>query len=124
MFSITLAATSTMFQAARLLAAISIALAVSAKPIVTVRENLVHVPLSKHVNVTSGHALLASDRARAQKLHATSRANTRTTEGRVNAAELGNVGVENQAVVYTASVDVGIPATTCRFHSVDLRKTY
>ncbi|VDB86597.1 unnamed protein product [Peniophora sp. CBMAI 1063] len=101
-----------MFNAARLLAAISIALAVSASPVVTIRDSLVHVPLSKHVNVTSGHALLASDRARAHKLHTTSRANTLKTTGRVNIANAGNVGVENQAIVYTASVDVGIPATS------------
>ncbi|KZV74838.1 aspartic peptidase A1 [Peniophora sp. CONT] len=101
-----------MFPAARLLAAISIALAVAATPVVKVNDNLVHIPLSKHVNVTSGHALLASDRARAHKLHTTSRANTRKTEGRVNIADAGSVGVENQAVVYTAAIDIGVPATT------------
>jgi hypothetical protein len=83
-----------------------------ASPVV-IRENLVSVRFSKTVNVTSTQHIIKSDRARVQRL-----LNCTVAEkfGKVSQAdEIIGVPVINQAVMYTATVGVGSPATNCEF---------
>ena len=99
-----------MFPAARLASLASFALAVCASPIVTIQDNGISVLLVKRVNVTSGHAILANDRARAVRLR------SRGSTSRAQARAEGSVPVTNEAVIYTAAVAVGSPPTTCMPH--------
>ncbi|KZV74839.1 aspartic peptidase A1 [Peniophora sp. CONT] len=94
-----------MSPATRLVSLVFFALAACASPIVTIHDNGISVPLTKRVNITSGHAVLASDRARAEHLR-TSRLSNASPQARASAP------VTNEAVIYTAAVDVGSPPTT------------
>ncbi|VDB86599.1 unnamed protein product [Peniophora sp. CBMAI 1063] len=94
-----------MFSVLRLTSFIAFALAVCASPIVTIQNNGISVPLTKRVNITSGHDLLAKDRARVGRLRSGGSASKLQSRA-------GSVPVTNEAVIYTAAVDVGSPPTT------------
>lgn len=95
---------------AKFLSLITLALAVSANPIV-VRDSLVRVPFGKNVNVTSPEQILAADQARAAALRAHGQARA---SGKLTKDAVISVGVQNQAVTYVATVGVGSPATDCK----------
>jgi len=92
---------------AKFLSLLTLALAVSANPIV-VRDSLVRVPFGKKVNVTSPEQILKSDQARAAALRAHGEAKA---SGKLAKDAVISVGVQNQAVTYVATVGVGSPAT-------------
>lgn len=94
---------------AKLLSLLTLALAVSANPIV-VRDSLVRVPFGKKVNVTSPEHILQADKARAAALRAHGQARS---SGRLTKDAVISIGVQNQAVTYVATVGVGSPATDC-----------
>lgn len=102
-----------MFSATRLISLVSLALAACASPIVTIRDNGIKVPLTKHVNVTSGHDLLKSDRARVQRLRA---GRSKSVPSREHASADLSSPVTNAGVIYTAALEVGSPSTTCIAH--------
>ncbi|KAM5546209.1 hypothetical protein V8D89_000335 [Ganoderma adspersum] len=93
-----------------LLALTVAAVAVSAKPIV-IRDAPVTLPIARRFNTTGVANLLKADQARAQVLKARSQASNLASTNAVLAADV-DVPVTNGAVVYTASVGVGSPATT------------
>ncbi|RDX41559.1 aspartic peptidase A1 [Lentinus brumalis] len=92
-----------------LLLALTLAVAVSATPVVQVRENFVRLPLAKKFNLTGTHTLLARDQARVQLLNA--RAKARLTGTPLSSDAVISVPVDNQAVSYIATVSVGSPPT-------------
>ncbi|VDB86598.1 unnamed protein product [Peniophora sp. CBMAI 1063] len=96
-----------MLSAALPIATISWAVVAYASPVVTIRDSAISIPLTKHVNFTSGHGLLASDQARAKRLRS-----SRSSQVPSKAASRTDVPVTNQAVIYTAALDVGSPPTT------------
>ena len=81
--------------------------AAQANPLVTIRDNGLSIPLTKHVNLTSGNNILASDQERAKGLR------TRNSDVTSLRARASSVPVTNQAVIYTAALAVGSPPTTC-----------
>ena len=95
---------------AKFLSLVTLALAVSANPIV-VRDNLIRVPFGKQANVTSAAHILKGDQARAAALRAHGEAKA---SGKLQKDAVISIGVQNQAVTYVASVGVGSPATTCK----------
>ncbi|KAH8120040.1 acid protease [Phellopilus nigrolimitatus] len=97
-----------MFPTSLLLSILVLALAVSADPIV-VRDNLVRLPFAKQINVTSSGHILKNDQARAAALRAIGEARA---GGKLQKDAVISVPVQNQAVIYVASVGVGSPATT------------
>ncbi|RPD58932.1 aspartic peptidase A1 [Lentinus tigrinus ALCF2SS1-6] len=92
-----------------LLLALSLALAVTATPIVQVRDNFVRLPLAKKFNLTGTHTLLARDQARVKHLNALAKARLAGTP--LSSDAVIGVPVDNQAVSYIATVGVGNPAT-------------
>ena len=96
-----------MFHAARLALFVSFALLTGTSPTV-IHENGINVPLMKRANFTSGHAILANDRARATHLRSGG------PRSKLQ-ARAGSVPVTNEAVIYTAAVSVGSPPTTCTY---------
>lgn len=98
-----------MFPTAALTSLLLLALSVEAKPVV-IRDSLVSLPFAKSVNVTSFPHLLKQDQARAKALRA--RAEAKLSGIQLSEDAVVSVPVENQAVVYTANVGVGSPATT------------
>lgn len=99
-----------MFPTSSLLAALVLALAVSANPIV-VRDNLIRLPFAKKINVTTEGHILKNDQARAAALRA--RGLARAQGKQLEKDAVTGITVQNQAVSYVASVGVGSPATTC-----------
>ncbi|KAA1468101.1 acid protease [Dentipellis sp. KUC8613] len=98
-----------MFPTAALTTLLLLALSVASKPVV-IRESHVTLPFAKSVNVTGAHDLVNKDKARAKALRA-------RAEAKLNGSQLSDdavisIPVENQAVIYTANVGVGSPATT------------
>ncbi|VDC06882.1 unnamed protein product [Peniophora sp. CBMAI 1063] len=87
-----------MFPTARLTAFLALVIAAAASPIVTIDEPVVKLPLSKHFNGTN---FAATDRARVE--HLISRG--KSSNGAL--ASVGSAPVTNQAVIYTAALEVG-----------------
>ncbi len=87
-----------------LLLALTLAVVVSATPVVQVRENFIRLPLAKKFNLTGTHTLLARDQARVQLLNA--RAKARLTGTPLSSDAVISVPVDNQAVSYIATVRV------------------
>ena len=100
-----------MFPTAALTSLLLLSLSVEAKPVV-IRDSLISLPFAKSVNVTSFPHLLKQDQARAKALRARAEAKLRGVQ--LSEDAVVSLSVENQAVVYTASVGVGSPATTCK----------
>lgn len=98
-----------MFPTAALTSLLLLSLSVEAKPVV-IRDSLISLPFAKSVNVTSFPHLLKQDQARAKALRA--RAEAKLSGVQLSEDAVVSLSVENQAVVYTASVGVGSPATT------------
>ncbi|PFH52246.1 hypothetical protein AMATHDRAFT_46374 [Amanita thiersii Skay4041] len=86
-----------------------LALAVAANPVV-IRDSPIRLSLSRHLNVTSVHNLLRHDQARAKALK--TQALAKIGQRQLHQDVVINEVVDNQAVVYAASVGVGSPATT------------
>ncbi|THH13076.1 hypothetical protein EW146_g7101 [Bondarzewia mesenterica] len=84
-------------------------LTVTGKPVV-IRDSLISLPIAKTVNGTSARHLLKQDQARAKALRAHAEAKLSGAHRSKNSTT--SVPVENQAVIYTASVGIGSPATT------------
>jgi len=70
----------------------------------------VTLPLSRRVNLTSIHNLVRNDQARAKALIAGAVAKATGRHA------LYNEPIENRAVTYIASVEVGSPPTTCKHY--------
>ena len=87
-----------MFPTARLTAFLALVVAAAASPIVTIDEPVVKLPLSKHFNGTN---LVANDRARVQHLISRGKSSNSAL------ASVGSAPVTNQAVIYTAALEVG-----------------
>ncbi|KAL5535669.1 hypothetical protein ACEPAF_3763 [Sanghuangporus sanghuang] len=98
-----------MFSASALISTLLLAFIVSANPIV-VRDNLVHLPFAKQVNVTGIGHILKNDQSRAAALRAIGEA--RASGKQLQKDAVISVPAQNQAVTYVASVGVGSPATT------------
>ena len=96
-----------------LLALTLAAVAVSAKPIV-IRDAPVTLAIARRFNTTGVVNLLKADQSRAQVLKARSQASDLASTSALDAVLAAGVDVPvtNGAVVYTASVGVGSPATT------------
>lgn len=96
-----------------LLALTLAAVAVSAKPIV-IRDAPVTLAIARRFNTTGVVNLLKADQSRAQVLKARSQASDLASTSALDAVLAADVDVPvtNGAVVYTASVGVGSPATT------------
>ena len=96
-----------------LLALTAAAVSVSASPIV-VRDSPVTFPIARRLNSTGAANILKADQARAKVLKARSQASNLASTGDEDAVLAADVDVPvtNGAVVYTASVGVGSPATT------------
>ncbi|KAG6877473.1 hypothetical protein C0992_009901 [Termitomyces sp. T32_za158] len=92
---------------ASLLPILYLVLTVSANPIV-VRESQAKLPLARRLNVTSVHNLLRHDVDRTKFLRA--RAEAKLCGASTQAVI--NEPVDNQALMYVASIGVGSPATT------------
>lgn len=89
-----------------------LALSVAATPLVQVRNSHITLPLSRRVNTTSIHNLLAHDIRRVQAMKARAKA-ALGGELTFEEAAIVNEPLDNQAVTYIASVGVGSPPTTC-----------
>lgn len=85
-----------------LLLALTLAIVVSATPVVQVRDNLVRLPIAKKFNFTGSSNVLARDQARVKLLHAQARAKLSGTP--LSSDAIVNVPVDNQVVSYIASV--------------------
>ncbi|PPR05338.1 LOW QUALITY PROTEIN: hypothetical protein CVT26_011601 [Gymnopilus dilepis] len=92
-----------------LLTTLLLALSVAANPVLVSRSP-VSLPLSRRLNLTSAHNLVRHDQNRAQalKLKGAARAAGKPIAER----SIIDTQVDNQAVTYLASVQVGSPATT------------
>jgi len=84
-------------------------LSVAASPVL-VNRSPVTLPLSRRVNLTSIHNLVRNDQARAKALIAGAVAKATGRHA------LYNEPIENRAVTYIASVEVGSPPTTCKHY--------
>lgn len=93
------------------LSMLAFCLSVAANPIV-IRDNLIRIPFSKHVNVTEPAHILKQDQARASAIISQGKRKSRNKLQK-DAVEIGSVEVQNQAVAYLANVNIGNPATTC-----------
>jgi len=89
-----------------LLTTLLLALSVAANPVQLDRP-LVTLPLTRRLNLTSVHNLVRHDQARAKAL--------KLRGSKVAGRAVINEQVDNQAVTYIASVNVGSPATTCKY---------
>lgn len=87
-----------------LLLALTLALAVSATPVVQVRDNLIRLPIAKKFNLTGTHTLLARDQARVKHLNALAKSRIAGTS--LSSDAVISVPVDNQAVSYIATVRV------------------
>ena len=99
-----------MFSTTGLLTTLTLALYVSANPII-IDKAPVTLPIARRLNSTSVHNLLRHDQNRARFLQ--SRNSDSTFDKRAVISEQ----VDNQAVTYVATVGVGSPATNCMFAS-------
>lgn len=92
-----------MFSSSSLITTLSLALAVAATPLVSVRDTLVTLPIAKRINFTGPASLHGRDLARASHLRAKAEAKL---AGRsfVERAAVGSVSATNQAVDYVANV--------------------
>ncbi|KAJ8475028.1 hypothetical protein ONZ45_g15748 [Pleurotus djamor] len=100
-----------MFPSASLLTTVLLAISASATPLVTIRDTPITLPLARKTNFTSSTNLVIRDQARAQALRARAEAKASGTLSLHNDAVI-NEPVDNQAVTYLASVNVGNPPTT------------
>ena len=92
-----------------LLALTAAAVAVSANPIV-VRDSPITLSIARRFNTTGVVNVLEADLARAKVLKA--RGQAAHAAAPLTARSAVNVAITNTAVVYSASVGVGSPATT------------
>ncbi|KAI8972455.1 acid protease [Trametes punicea] len=93
-----------------LLLVLTLSVTASATPVVQVRENLVHFPLAKRVNLTGSGKLVERDQRRVRNLRA--RANSKLTGVSFVTDADGSVAAENQAIDYVVNVGIGTPPTT------------
>jgi cathepsin E len=93
-----------------LLTTLFLAFSVAANPVV-INKSPVTLPLSRRVNFTSIHNLVRHDQARAKALKAKGAAKAAGVTFH-NDAVISSPA-DNQAVVYVATVGVGIPPTNC-----------
>lgn len=100
-----------MFPAAALLTTVLLALSASATPLVTIRDSPISLPFARKTNFTGSVNLLKADQARAKALRA--RAEAKASGLALNVDAVINEPVDNQAVTYVASVNVGNPPTNC-----------
>ncbi|KAF7436454.1 hypothetical protein PC9H_003287 [Pleurotus ostreatus] len=98
-----------MFPAAALLTTVLLALSASATPLVTIRDSPISLPFARKTNFTGSVNLLKADQARAKALRA--RAEAKASGLALNVDAVINEPVDNQAVTYIASVNVGSPPT-------------
>lgn len=104
-----------MFPTKSLLATTLLALAVSASPLVVIRDSLITLPLTRKLNVTNINNLVRHDVSRAQALKARGQTTTTNAVQLENAASVISESIDNQAVTYVASIGVGSPPTQCMF---------
>jgi len=93
-----------------LLTTLLLASSVAANPVV-INRSPVTLPISRRVNFTSIHNLVRHDQARAKALKAKGSAKAAGVSFH-NDAVISSPA-DNQAVVYIATVGVGIPPTNC-----------
>ena len=99
-----------MFSRSALLAALTLAVAVAANPVLPVRKLPVTIPFVKRMNFTGTLSLLEHDQKRVQHLKA--RANARLNGKPIDASVVpdatgsGSIAVTNQLVDYVASVGI------------------
>ena len=97
-----------MFSYSTLLVTLTLALAVVANPVVTIRNAPVSLPMVKRINTTGTLDLVAHDKARIAGLRA------RASGSKIQSDSIvGSVPSTNQAVDYVVNVNIGSPPTTC-----------
>ncbi|TFK77430.1 aspartic peptidase A1 [Pluteus cervinus] len=94
---------------ASLFTAVLLALAVSANPIIQIRNSPITLPLARRLNLTSVHNLVRHDVNRAKALRA--RAEAVRSGVPLDKRAVVSESVDNQAVSYVATVAVGSPPT-------------
>ncbi|KAI0689559.1 acid protease [Cytidiella melzeri] len=78
-----------------------------------VRKNLVKLPIARRVNSTGILSLVERDQARARTLKTHSKARDAHTQLKITArTPIFNLPITNAAITYTATVQIGNPATT------------